>query len=169
MHPNLVFLTVDENHALATWDRVLIQLWRGPVTQFAASNLRVQTRKFQDQSQVPICSLAIVEPTSPAPADELRRDLSSFYRENAQKMVKQVVVAEGGGFRAALVRGVGIALSTLAPQMLPFKFVSSVGEAATVLEPHLSSRAGRAKGLLNAIDVMRHHAREKAPLSSIGA
>jgi hypothetical protein len=155
MNSNVFVRTVDHDYALATWDQVLIQLWRGPMTSAAMNELRVQAKRFQTESRGPICSLSVVERRSPPPSDELRRALSAFYRENASAMAQQVVVAEGGGFRSALVRGVGIALSALAPKMLPFKFVPEVADAAKLISPHLSPKSGGSNGLLKAVEFLR--------------
>jgi hypothetical protein len=48
-----------------------------------------------------------------------------------------VVVAEGGGFRAALVRAVGVTLTTLLPHSSKFKFENDLDTTIRLLEPHL--------------------------------
>jgi hypothetical protein len=132
---------VDREHCVATWDRVLLQIWRLEVTQGAVDELYKIGRQFVSEHKEPLNMLTIVEPTSPAPSDKVRASLSGLYRELAPNMKEQIVVAEGSGFRSALVRSVGIALSTIAPRSLPFKFVSSVDEAASMIRPHLSPKA----------------------------
>jgi hypothetical protein len=148
--------TVDRDHCVATWDRVLLQVWRLSTTAEAIENLYTVTRAFMAQERRPISSLAIVESTSPPPSDAVRKALSKYYRELAPKMNAAIVVAEGGGFRAAIVRGVGLTLSMLAPKKLPFTFLGDVNEAAQLLAPNLSSTAG-AEGLLSAVQDTRNH------------
>lgn len=81
-------------------------------------------------------------------------------------MVLAVVVAEGGGFRAALVRGVGIALSTMMPHRVPFKFVSEVEEALALLGPHLSKAGRGVAGLRDALGKLRDAVSEQVPRSA---
>jgi hypothetical protein len=146
---------VDRDHCVATWDRVLLQIWRLEVTAAAVDNLYKIGRLFVSEHQVPLNMLTIVEATSPAPSDKVRASLSTFYRELSPNMKEQIIVAEGSGFRAALVRSVGIALSTIAPRSLPFKFVGSVDEAAAMIRPHLGPSSGGIEGLHQAIREVR--------------
>ncbi len=143
------------NYCIATWDRVLLQLWRREVTPDAIENLASIGRTFVATSPGSTCSLAVIESTSPPPSDKLRSALSAFYREMAPHMREQIIVAEGSGFRAALVRSVGLALSAIAPSSLPFKFVGGIDEAAALIRPHLSSGAGGVNGLNLALKDLR--------------
>jgi hypothetical protein len=146
---------LEPSYCIATWDRLLLQIWRLEVTAEAVDNLRKVSRAFVAESKQPVSSLAIVESTSPPPSDKLRIALSDFYRELAPQMEEQIVVAEGSGFRAALVRSVGLALSTVAPKSLPFKFVGGVEEAGILIRPHLTPAAGGIVGLQRAIKDVR--------------
>jgi hypothetical protein len=150
-----VIKIIEPNYCIATWDRVLLQIWRLEVTADAVENLRRIGRAFVLESKQPVSSLSIVESTSPAPSDKLRSALSGFYRDLAAQMKEQIVVAEGSGFRSALVRSVGLALSAIAPKSLPFKFVGGVEEAALLIRPHLTPAAGGAAGLQQAIKDVR--------------
>ena len=62
-------------------------------------------------------------------------------------MAVAVKVPEGGGFRSAMVRGVGVALTVLAPHKAPFKFAGSVAEGAQQLARFLPASAGGAEQL----------------------
>ena len=150
-----VIKILEPNCCFATWDRVLLQIWRLEVTAEAVENLRKIGRAFVYESKLPVSSLSIVESTSPPPSDKLRGALSAFYRDLAPQMKEQIVVAEGSGFRSALVRSVGLALSAIAPKSLPFKFVAGVEEAAVLIRPHLTPAAGGALGLQQAIKDVR--------------
>jgi hypothetical protein len=103
----------------------------------------------------PVTCLFIVEASSPPPNDAARKELARFSRDIVPRMSLAVIVAEGGGFRAALVRGVGVALTTLMPHSVPFKFVNTVDEALALLKLHLSPTAGGAEGLRRALTEMR--------------
>jgi hypothetical protein len=81
--------------------------------------------------------------------------MSAFHREIAPFMKEQIVVAEGSGFRSALVRSIGVALSAISPKSLPFKFASGIDEAAALIRPHLSAAAGGSDGLKRALAELR--------------
>ena len=112
---------------------------------------------------VPCNSLSIVESRSPPPSDGVRKALSACYRDFAPRMKHQIFVAEGSGFRSALVRGVGLTVSTFAPSLLPFKFAASVDEAAMTIAPSLSIKPGGADGLKAAIESLRIQLDQHAP------
>jgi len=147
--------SLDTHHCIATWDRVLLQVWRREVTAEAVRALHAIGKQFAAEIPDPLSMLSIIEPTSPPPSDKLRASISEFYRELAPRMKEQIIVAEGSGFRVALVRSVGLALSAIAPRSLPFRFVGSVTEAAAMIGPHLSPRAGGVDALQRAIGAAR--------------
>jgi hypothetical protein len=147
---------LDKDHCIATWDLVLLQIWRLGTSFAAVKNLSEIARSFiEERKGARISSLAIIESTATPPADAVRGALSKFYRELGPEMRAAIVVAEGGGFRAAFVRGVGITLSRLAPRSLPFQFVGSVSEATQLLGPNLSPLAGGAESLQRVIQGVR--------------
>jgi hypothetical protein len=149
---------------VALWDRVLIQVWHYKTTPSAIAELTRVARKFTIETPAPISSVAIIERTSPPPHDEDRKLLAAFYREFAPTMARQIVVADGGGFRGALVRAVGVTLSTLAPRALPFKFVGHVSDASALLAPHLSPKGDRVT-LEQVIEGVREESRRVAASS----
>ena len=131
---------LEASHCFAIWDRVLLTIWRLEVTA---------------ETKGPLCILSIIEPTSPAPNDKLRAAISAFFRDMSRSTKAQIILPEGSSFRVAMVRSVGVALSAIARGSLPFKFVSTVEEAAGAISPHLSPHAGGAVGLLQAIQDVR--------------
>jgi hypothetical protein len=154
LSPTIRYL--DRDCAFATYDRVLLQVWRGTVTPRAVQELlAVGQRLVREQGSRLCSSLSVVESVSPPPTERVRPLLSACYRELAKDMRLQLFVAEGSGFRAAIVRGVGLAVSTFAPSLLPFKFASSIAEAATAIGPTLSVAAGGASALPPAIELVR--------------
>lgn len=147
---------IDRNHVIATWDCVLLQLWRGEATTGAMQRLGEAGRALvAAHPGRDCCSLSIIEASSPPPSEEVRPLLAAVYRELGPSMRHQLFVAEGSGFRAAIVRGVGLAVSALAPSLLPFKFASSIEDAAETLRPTLSARSGGARALLEAVSLLR--------------
>jgi hypothetical protein len=103
----------------------------------------------------PASSLFIVERGSPTPDDESRKNLAAFSRDVVSRMGISVIVAEGGGFRSALVRAVGVTLTTILPHSSKFRFVNDVASAVRLIEPHLELGSGGAQGLLAAAEELR--------------
>lgn len=152
MSPPPQVRTADANHVVATWDCVFIHIWRGEATSHAVGAMAITARAWLSELGGKACgSLSVIESTSPPPNDRVRPLLTAFYREFSPSMAHQLFVAEGSGFRVALVRGVGLAVSALAPSLLPFKFASSVPEAALVLASILTPGSGGAPALVEAV------------------
>jgi hypothetical protein len=146
---------LDRDYCIATWDCVLIQMWRREVTAEAVRHLIEIARRFNNEQARPICSIAVIERTSPPPSERVRSSLSHFYRGSAADFAVAAIVAEGGGFRSALVRGVGAALSMLAPKALPFEFVATVRAAALIIGSHLSPLSGGTHALERSVEQVR--------------
>ena len=150
--------SLNATHVIATWDWVLIQLWRGEVTLGDAEKLLALGREFiaTGRGGHPLNILTIIESRSPAPTQKVRSILSACFAEFAKTTQNQFFVSEGSGFRAALIRGVGLTVSTLAPTLLPFKFATSLDEVAVTIGPHISAAAGGADGLKQAVADLRY-------------
>lgn len=161
--PEVVVKSIDDAHAVAVWDRLLFQLWRGETTLDSAERLLQLGRDFiAEHPGEPLCFLTVIESRSPPPSDAVRAKLSACFRELAPSMRHQIFVGEGSSFRVALIRGVGLAVSTLAPSLLPFKFASGLDEAALAIAPNLSPQAGGAAGLKAAVTTLRRTLDQRA-------
>jgi len=147
--------SLTQHHCFATWDRLLVVIWRREVTLEGVAELRKIGTGFAQGSKVPCSCLTIVQSTSPPPSDKVRGPYAAFHREIAPNMKEQIVVAEGSGFRSALVRSIGVALSTISPKSLPFKFASGLDEAAVLIHPHLSPGSGGGDGMKRALAELR--------------
>lgn len=110
---------------------------------------------FIDTSSVPASSLFIVEGTSPPPEQETKKNFATFSRDIVARMSIAVIVSEGGGFRGAIVRAVGLTLTTIMPHRSRFHFVNDVPAAAELLAPHLQA-GGRAAELVRTVDELRN-------------
>jgi hypothetical protein len=146
---------LDSTHGTATWESTLIHVWRGRVTPEAAAGFNLIARSFLKDARKPITTLYVVEPSSPPPGDLARAELATWSREIVPKTALAVIVAEGGGFRSALVRGVGITLTALMPHRLQLKFVGELDQALALLRPHLPLAAGGSEGLRGALNELR--------------
>lgn len=134
---------------------MLVVIWRREVTLEGVADLRKIGVAFAQASKAGCSCLTIVQSTSPPPSDKVRGPFAAFHREVAPYMKEQIVIAEGSGFRSALVRSIGVALSTISPKSLPFKFASGIDEAAVLLQPHLSPGAGGRDALKGALAELR--------------
>jgi hypothetical protein len=153
---SVVVRSIDPNHCFATWDRVLIQMWRGEATLRAAEALLKVAQSFiAERTGEPLNCLSIVGSQSPPPNGKVRAILADCYRALEPKVIQQIWVAEGSHSRAALVRGVGLTVSTSAPSPLPLRFALSMDEAAQLLAPHLSTPTNGAERLKAAVDWVR--------------
>jgi hypothetical protein len=148
---------IDAAHCVAIWGRTLIQIWRGVATGAAAIRMNVIAAEMVEADPFPATSLFIVEATSPPPDDMPRTQFAKFSRDIVKRMSLAVIVAEGGGFRGAIVRGVGVTLTTMLPHRASFKFVNEVPIAADLLDPYLVPRSGGAQELLRAVQELRGH------------
>jgi hypothetical protein len=139
-------------------------MWLGEMTPSAAQELVGVARLFvADSEGLPLSSLSIVGSHSPPPTEKVRIQLATAYRELEAAGVQQVWVAEGSRSRAALVLGVGLAVSTAASSSLRLKFAISVYEAAEMIAPRLSSASGRAPVLASIVDQVRSHMETLGP------
>lgn len=164
---NLVHLQVDvrvadEAHAVATWGRTFIQIWRGAPTGKSSAHINRLAAEFAAAGSFPATSLFIVEARSPSPDDETRKNFATFSRDIVSHMKLAIIVSEGGGFRGALVRAVGVALTTILPHRSNFKFVNDVDTAAELLGPHLVPGSGGPPGVLRVVEEVRGKIGESA-------
>jgi len=137
----------------ATWHDVLINIQKGNATSSTPHNIQRAAESLLQKHQQFIL-LIVVEPQAPPPAADVRKRLSDFLSLRRANILRTFVVPEGGGFRAATVRGVGVALSLLAPKGLNFTFCESVGQVASVLSPALGPYGG-SEAFLSAIADIR--------------
>ena len=148
-------LLQDADACIATWHQTVVCVYRGPASLAHVALASKHCRAMVERNQGPATYFSIIERSSPAPTDEVRRVLAAWSRDVVSKMAAAVIVAEGGGFKNALVRGVGVALTALAPHRVPFKFSASSEEGVQLLSPHLPAEHGGAAGLQFAVDEVR--------------
>jgi len=160
----LIIRASDQAHCFATWDRLLINMWLGEMTLDAAQELVGAARRFvADSEGLPLSCLSIVGSDCPPPREKVRVQLATTCRELEAASVEQIWVAEGSQSRAALLLGVGLAVSTAASPTLRLKFAVTVYEAAEMIAPRLSGASGRAPVLRSIVDQVRSHMRPSSP------
>jgi hypothetical protein len=151
-----VIRALDANHCVATWDNVLIQIWRSEVTIQAAAGLtELACDMLASRGSTPLGLAFVVEETSPPPTDQARVLMSAFFRNLSPNFTHRFVIAEGGSFRMALVRSVGVDLSNLGPQPIPFTYTNSIQQTAELIAPVLSPESGGAIGFVLTLTKLR--------------
>ena len=146
----------DSDHCIVTWEHVLIQVWRYTPTRQAVLELEQIAAAFiAAQQSGRISSIGVVEPTSPSPNRHARAQFGRFFRAIAPHVDESIVVPLGGGLRGAVIRGVGVGLSSMTPGGLSFRFAGTVAQAAQLVAPYLSPEAGGAAALESAIEQAR--------------
>jgi hypothetical protein len=154
----LIIRASDRDYCFATWDRVLINMWLGEMTVSATEELLATARRFiADNAGLPLSCLSIVGSHCPPPREKVRVLLATICRDLEAAGVEQVWVAEGSQSRAALLLGVGLAVSTAASPTLRLKFAVTVYEAAEMIAPRLSGASGRVPVLTSIVDQVRSH------------
>lgn len=154
----LIIQSSDPQHCFATWDRVLISLWRGEMTLAVATRLLPVVERFvRDNEGQPLAALSVIASTAPAPTERVRVQLACAYRALDAAAAQHIWVAEGGSSRSALMLNVGLSLSAAPAPPLQLKFAASVHDAAEVIAPSLSHASGRAPVLKSIVDQVRWH------------
>jgi hypothetical protein len=141
------------DEVVAAWNNLLILIQRGEVTATTMAHFESAAKSILARHKE-MAVLMVIEPNSPPPSAEVRSTLSQILAVHRARNLRTVVVPEGGGFRSATVRGVGTALSLLAPKAFAFTFGKSVEEAAAALAPLVNSSGGAA-GIVRTIADLR--------------
>lgn len=148
-------LAKHRGFCVGVWNMTVVHLWEGPPTLADARVMVRACEKLLDEGHRNVTTIGIVARKSPPPEPEVRKVLAHWSQHVVSRMAGAVLVAEGGGFRAALVRGVGLALTTFAPHKIPFQFFDNVDSAIAALAPHLAPSSGGPVGLARAIRDLR--------------
>ena len=142
---------------VGTLDRTLIQFWRGVATLDAMTEMNRIAARLIDADPFPATSLFITWRHRRRPPSPSRGSSSAkFSNEAVGRMKFAVVVAEGSGFRAAIVRGAGLTLHD--PQPVPLELQvrgRRAGRRLPCSSRHLPPRTGGAKWLLDAAEALR--------------
>lgn len=154
------FVLEDDDHVLASWQRIFAVVWRQRTTLEGAENLRRECSKFAARHAGGIGLLTIVAAEAPMPPSPVRHAVAEFLAEGGAYIKCSSVLMEGTGFRAAAVRSVVTGLTMLARQTYPHR-VCSVPDAVTLLSQTLSATGRPAidpAALHHAIDELRQAA-----------
>jgi hypothetical protein len=118
------------DHVIATWDRVMIILFRVDSTMAAVrSGYEIFDRLAREYPGVFL--LTIVEKDARMPSVVVRDAVAEFLSQAAGRMILSAVVYEGTGFRAAAVRSVVSGLAMLTNYSYPHKVFPRVEGAVS--------------------------------------
>jgi hypothetical protein len=153
--PDIRVIVRDREHCIAVWDRIVFEIWRGPATLVGSTRMMTTCEELLQSGRGSVTFFAILERTSPPPSEHVRAVLAQWSREVVPRMEAAIVVAEGGGFRASIVRGVCTALTLLAPHRARFKFVGTVDEGLKLLASPTPPHARAMSQVRTVIDEVR--------------
>jgi hypothetical protein len=117
---------------IATWDRVLLALWRGRTT-VAAVRRGGELICQQAAEHGPLLMITVIEEGAPLPALEARMELVTVLKRANGMIDRSALVFEGEGFRAATVRAIVAGVSLFSRPDYPHRVFASVGAAARFL------------------------------------
>jgi hypothetical protein len=137
----------------ATWHNVLVHIQKGPTSPRSVPNLTAAASSILLKHKS-FVFLIIVEPQATPPDQSARKQLTDFFETFRDSIARSIVIPEGDGFRSSIVRGVGTAVSLLAPKSFTFSFCGSVEEASAKLRDVLQPVGGAAP-LIQALSEMR--------------
>jgi hypothetical protein len=140
-----------EDHVVAIFDDVMIQLWTHAVPLDAARRVNVAADRMAASGK-PFSTLIVVAAAAKPPTDQARRLLLSFAQRHAKAMQTCVLVVEGSGLRGAIMRSIMTGMSLLVPQ-IPVAIVKDLDEGTELLrtpDTHFDRDA-----LKNAVDILR--------------
>ncbi|HVW28822.1 MAG TPA: hypothetical protein VHC69_25830 [Polyangiaceae bacterium] len=157
---------IDTAHGVAIWGRILVVIWRGSPTRDAVAGMNQLALEMIQADESPVCCMIIVEPSSQPPDDKARKEFARFSRDIVSRMSLAVIVTEGGGFRAALVRGVGVTLTTMLPHKIPFKWFNDVSAGALALQSYMPPRSGSSRALVRVVEELKAKIADQATPAS---
>lgn len=127
---------VDEDQALASYNRVFMVVWRKRTTLKGTINLQRYCHEFGRSMRNGIGLLTVIEQGASSPDSDARKAVAEFLKQGSDYIKVSAVVVEGSGFRASAVRGVVTGLTMLARQAFPHRVVA-IEEAASMYNEHL--------------------------------
>jgi hypothetical protein len=128
---------VDQDHCLAYWHNVFIQVWRNNPTEKLTRAMRASGRRFLDTTRGEVGSVVVIEDGCPVPDNQARVHTVGFLGDLRQRGRGIALVFEGEGFRAAATRAAMVGLMTAARFPFPYKVVRDPIEAEAFMRPFL--------------------------------
>lgn len=114
-------------------DGAVLHVWRQN-TITGASHLHQAINLASDQAGGPVPVLIVVEPDTPPPTADVRREIASVMQQVDGQVRMSALAFEGSGFGAAMARSVVTGLSLLARHSYPYKVFATVEHALLWME-----------------------------------
>lgn len=154
-----------ENQALATWDNVVISVWRKETTLQGVANAKRVFDAAMDEHPGGVFLVTVVEFEATMPPPESRDALARLLADGSGRTILSAVAYEGTGFRAAAIRSIVSGLALLARLPYPHQIFASVDDACAWFSrtsPHARSWGDRGRALSQAIGEVRYRVEEGA-------
>ena len=148
---------VTADYCMGTRNGVLILIWRQETTIDGVEAVRREIELLGRAHPKGIGLLTIVEQAAPMPSSQARNGLARTLADFGKVINHSAVVFEGGGFRAAAIRGVVTGLTLLARPPFPHKVFATLEDGASSLAGGLTVDGweGDAEQLTNAVRDLR--------------
>ena len=153
-------IELTDDHIVATWQNVVILVWKRETTTAALDALRKAHDQVAAKHEGAVFLLTIVEERAPMPPSATRDALAGFLKMLERSVELSAVVHEGAGFRAAAVRSVVTGVSLVARLPYPHKVFATVAEAAAWFGPNSrrNLKAWHPKALIDSVAELRARA-----------
>lgn len=150
-------LSVTADRAFGAWNNILVVIWRKETTPLGVETLGEYLQQLGAQYPQGIGLCAVVEESAPPPSTAARKAMAKIMG-TADMLRGSVLIFDGTGFRAAIVRSFVAGLNMLTRFPFPHKVCASAQEAIPWLAeqvPGIDGAATDARALLEAIGAIR--------------
>lgn len=135
--PTLKMTTADADWSCASWNSVLLLVWRGATTVARARLAMATLTTLAGAHREGIGLVVVIEPGAPNPDAEARTILTDTMRQLGTKVVGAAYLVPVGGFVGAAVRAAITGLGLMSRVAYPLKVVATASEAASWLATRL--------------------------------
>ncbi len=87
----------DREYCVATWQRTVFAIFRGEATLANIGTISKVCLAELAAGAGPVTYVGVIERSSPAPSETVRKELANWSRDIVPRMACSVMVAEGGG------------------------------------------------------------------------
>jgi hypothetical protein len=150
--PRLVDVVDLEAFSVFSVDRYVALIWKHPPTMGGVEHCQMVFEKMEGRSPEKFGYLAIVEPKagSNMPGD-VRTKLSAMLKQHQRHIAASLIVFEGTGFGASIVRSVVSAINLATRIEFPAKVESSLYPGTMWLTQYLRNTSSVSAGALTSV------------------
>lgn len=150
-----------EGLRLGSYGNCVVSIWSGEPTSLCIDAFERFARGLFEQWPSGICLFVLLEPGSPMPTSEQRREMDQYYLRVGHQVRAVAQVVEGGNLWAVMARSVMTALRLVQKAPYPMKVFAETREGAAwavdymEMAPPASDRAQWASGLVECVAKIR--------------